>query len=363
MLVIVTQLFSETLDDKKNKINRIENEIKRKGEEIKKNTAKIKDINKKTETLKEQIIRVEKELEIIEDEKIILRDKIQVVSRKIDYGKRNLNFSANELTINENEYLSMLQAWQKNTTNTEKDTHDFKQLLEANKNRQTKIKTVQHNIQKVKTNIEKEQHNLRKLQLQLATKEKQQESKKKQHNQLIAKYNQDKKNTVAQTSRAKSSITSLQKQKKAIEKEINRIILSRTRQLGNVDYSAIAKNLGSFRKPISGKVVVGFNQRQSGGVRSAGQEISGHLGQRVQAANRGKVIYSGKFLNMGNVVMIDHGYNLISIYGNLISTYVKIGQRVTKGKIIGVLGLDSNGKSFLYYETRFNLKSRNPNIF
>jgi septal ring factor EnvC (AmiA/AmiB activator) len=356
-------LLANSIDDKKNQINKIENEIKRKGEEIKKNNQKIQTINRQTETLKEKITRVEKELSTIEKEKEDLKKKIQIVSRKIDYGQRNLRFSSKELTIITNDYTSMLQAWQKKELTEEEDVHNFKEILSANEKRQDEIINVQTNIKKVKADIEKEKVKLKTLENQLATKERQQENKKRQHNQLIAQYNREKKNTVAKTNAAKSSISSLQKQKAAIEKEIENIIKTRTKQLGNVDYSTIAKNLGTFKKPVSGKVVIGFNQLKAGGVRSSGQEIDGALGERVLAANKGKVIYSGKFMNMGNVVMIDHGYNLITIYGNLISTYVKVGTKVNKGRIIGLLGLNSDGYSYLYYETRFNLKSANPNIF
>jgi len=363
LLIITTNTFSNILDDKKNQISQIESEIKKKDEEIKINTEMIKTIDKKTETLKEQIIRLEKELNTIETEKEQLKQKINVVSRKIDYGKRNLNFSSKELTNIENDYVAMLQSWQKKEITDEVDTYNFKEILRANQERQDEIRGIQSNIKKVKTDIEKEQANLKKLQSQLASKEKQQEKKKREHKNLMAKYNKDKKITTAKTNEAKNSITNLQKQKAAIEKEIDNIIITRTKQLGNVNYSTVAKNLGSFKRPISGKVVVGFNQVKVGGIHSSGQEIQGKLGDRVIAANKGKVIYAGKFMNMGKVVMIDHGYNLITIYGNLISNYVKLGQIVGKGSEIGILGLNLDAKSYLYYETRFNLKSSNPNNF
>jgi len=356
-------LFASTLDEKKNQINKIESEIKRKGDEIKKNTEKIKTLDKQTETLKEQITRVELELKILEDEKKVLNDKIQVVSRKIDYGKRNLKFSSNELTIKKNEYLAILQSWQKSQITDEKEMRDLEKVLQANKDRQDEIVGVRHNIRDVKSDIEKEQSNLRSLKSQLASKERQQKEKIKQHNELIKQYNSDKITTTANTIKAKSSISSLQKQKNAIEKEIDNIIKARTKQLGNVNYSTIAKQLGSFKKPISGKIVVGFNNLKSGGVRSSGQEIAGTLGDRVSSANKGKVIFTGEFMNMGRVIMVDHGYNLITIYGNLITSYVKMGDIVKKGQEIGILGLNLEGKPYLYYEVRFNLKASNPNNF
>ena len=361
--IITMTLFANTLDDKQKQINKINSEIKKKGEEIKKNTEKIKTIEKKTETLKEQITRVERELKAIEKDKQDLHDKIRVVNRKIDYGQRNLKFSSKELTNLENEYLMLLQTWQKNSSANNEDIHNFKEILNSNKSRQEDIKLVQQDIKEVKANIEKEQRNLRNLESQLAKKEREQENKKKQHKNLIAQYNREKKETSIKTAKAKSSIGSLQKQKAEIEKEIDKIIRTRTKQLGNVAYSTVAKNLGSFRRPISGKIIVKFNQKKTGGIKSTGQEISGKLGDRVLAANKGTVIFAGKFMNLGNVVMINHGYNLITIYGNLIGIDVKLNQKVNKGTPIGVLGLDFNGKSYLYYETRFNLKPSDPSLF
>ena len=112
----------------------------------------------------------------------------------------------------------MLQSWQKKEITDEVATHNFKEILKANQERQDEIKSVQHNIKKVKENIEKEQKNLKKLQSQLAYKERQQEDKKRQHNNLISKYNKDKIQTTAETNEAKTSITNLQKQKYSVLK-------------------------------------------------------------------------------------------------------------------------------------------------
>ncbi len=362
-LLLSNIILGNTIDDKKDQLNRIDEEIIKKGNEIKRNTEKIKTIEKKTETTKEQISRLEKELKVIDGEKKILKDKIEVVSRKIDYGKRNLKFNSKELTSVENDYIALLQAWQKKELQDDNDIYNFKEILNSNQERQDKIRNVQQNITEVKSDIEREQKNLKSLQSQLAAKEKQQVSKKREKDNLIVQYNREKQDTAAKTDKAKNSISNLQKQKAEIEKEIERIIKQRTTQVGNIGSSAVTKNLGTFKKPINGSVIVKFNQLKDGGVRSSGQEIKGNLGDIVVAGNKGKVIYSGKFMNMGEVVMIDHGYNLITIYGNLISSRVKLGEEVTKGKKIGILGLNLYGNSYLYYETRFNLKSVNPDTF
>jgi len=58
----------------------------------------------------------------------------------------------------------------------------------------------------------------------------------------------------------------------------------------------------------------------------------------VEAANRGKVVFAGLLGIYGNTVIIDHGLGLMSLYGHLSEIYVKKGQMVKKGQIIGRTG-------------------------
>lgn len=55
----------------------------------------------------------------------------------------------------------------------------------------------------------------------------------------------------------------------------------------------------------------------------------------VVAANDGQVIYAGWFDIFGNVVIIDHGCGLQTIYGHLASWTVKPGELVKRGQLIG----------------------------
>jgi murein DD-endopeptidase MepM/ murein hydrolase activator NlpD len=53
---------------------------------------------------------------------------------------------------------------------------------------------------------------------------------------------------------------------------------------------------------------------------------------------RGKVIYVGKLGLTGNVVVIDHGFGLRSLYAHLSETLVENGAFVEKGQKVGVCG-------------------------
>jgi murein DD-endopeptidase MepM/ murein hydrolase activator NlpD len=58
----------------------------------------------------------------------------------------------------------------------------------------------------------------------------------------------------------------------------------------------------------------------------------------VVAANDGTVVYAGFFGIYGNVVILDHGCGLQSLYGHLSSVGVKEGETVKRGQVIGHSG-------------------------
>ncbi|MBQ7821241.1 MAG: M23 family metallopeptidase [Clostridia bacterium] len=58
----------------------------------------------------------------------------------------------------------------------------------------------------------------------------------------------------------------------------------------------------------------------------------------ISAVNAGKVIYAGTDTLAGNIVAVDHGMGLISVYKHLGSISVKAGDMLEKGALIGVSG-------------------------
>ncbi len=92
-----------------------------------------------------------------------------------------------------------------------------------------------------------------------------------------------------------------------------------------------------------------------------GLDIAGINNTQIFAANHGKVIFVGEIGIYGNVVIIDHGYGLHTLYGHLNQAEVREGDRVRKGEAIAVSG--ETGLAFgdhLHFEVRVDGVPVNP---
>ncbi len=93
-----------------------------------------------------------------------------------------------------------------------------------------------------------------------------------------------------------------------------------------------------------------------------GIDLTAPTGTEVYATGGGKVVNSGYSSGgYGNKVIIDHGYGYKTLYAHLDKVFVKNGQHISRGELIGKVG--STGRStapHLHYEVRKNDKTENP---
>jgi murein DD-endopeptidase MepM/ murein hydrolase activator NlpD len=96
----------------------------------------------------------------------------------------------------------------------------------------------------------------------------------------------------------------------------------------------------------------------------AGMDIDGERGQPIIAPANGVVTKAGWHGGYGNLVEIDHGNGLITRYGHLSRIDVQVGDQLTRGQQMGLVG--STGRStgpHLHYELRLGDKPINPRHF
>ena len=92
-----------------------------------------------------------------------------------------------------------------------------------------------------------------------------------------------------------------------------------------------------------------------------GLDFAGTEGDAVVATGAGLVTWSGERYGYGNLIEIDHGDGLITRYGHNKDIKVALGDVVTKGQQIGVMG--STGRStgaHVHYEVLRNGVKQDP---
>jgi len=69
-----------------------------------------------------------------------------------------------------------------------------------------------------------------------------------------------------------------------------------------------------------------------------GTDFGADFGTPVLATNDGVVVMSGHYLVRGNLVVIDHGAGVFSLYGHMQERAVSVGDWVTRGQVLGYVG-------------------------
>ena len=122
---------------------------------------------------------------------------------------------------------------------------------------------------------------------------------------------------------------------------------------------------GALLRPAEGPIRLGFGRQLdpefgTETVRN-GIEIAAVAGSPVRAVAEGRVLFAGWFKGYGQIVILDHGVEDVSVSGYLAEVGVEPGAAVERGAVIGEVGetgpLSGPG---LYFEIRHDGKPVNP---
>jgi len=122
---------------------------------------------------------------------------------------------------------------------------------------------------------------------------------------------------------------------------------------------------GKLNPPSEGKITSFFGKYKHPKfnvyVFNNGVEIASKLNDPVHPVYSGIVIFSDWFKGYGKMVMVDHGNNIVGIYGHLSEISVNFGQKVVPSDILGKVGdTGSSDTPTLYFEIRKDGKPQNP---
>ncbi len=108
--------------------------------------------------------------------------------------------------------------------------------------------------------------------------------------------------------------------------------------------------------PANGKLLATFDDPKNKGI-----DIGGKAGQDIVAVAPGKVIYEvGAVRGYGNMLVITHANNYLSVYAHNKTNLVKKGQTVSKGQKIAEMGNSDSETVKLHFEIRQSGKPIDP---
>lgn len=329
----------QQLNQKKRQLNQVSSEINTLVSKIDSSEDKILDLNGQIRNLNINIEQTEKNIiktkEEIEESEKILSERIKLMYKTSDISYIQI--------ILESKNISELIS---NSYNVQKILNADKKLLEELSEKRKKLEEYNKNLSNEKQRISAAQDKVKiEKDLLESYKIKYQDAKKVLANDIIA---------------LNAREQQLKNESNALEQKI--LAAMRASGSANKPYTG-----GRFLWPISikGTITSGYGNRISpiSGRREfhLGVDIAAPRGTGVVAVANGTVITSRYQRSYGNVIQIDHGGGISTVYAHNSSLLVTAGQKVNKGQIIAKVGStgDSTG-NHLHFEVRINGKTVNP---
>ena len=120
---------------------------------------------------------------------------------------------------------------------------------------------------------------------------------------------------------------------------------------------------GALDWPVAGRMLTPFGQRGAGVARAPAQtgvQFAADEGSPVHAVHEGTVAFAGPFTGYGTLVIVDHGAQTFSLYGQLGAAHVERGGKIERGYRLGTTGRILAGIPGVYFEMRVDGKPVDP---
>ena len=121
----------------------------------------------------------------------------------------------------------------------------------------------------------------------------------------------------------------------------------------------ITRAMGKMDWPAPGKVISAYGRGE--GVNRDGVLIRATQGTAVTAPHAGRVVFADWMRGYGNLLILDHGDNVLTLYAHLASFSVGPGDSLSRGQQLGSVG-SSGGRDgpALYFEVRRSGQPTDP---
>jgi septal ring factor EnvC (AmiA/AmiB activator) len=118
---------------------------------------------------------------------------------------------------------------------------------------------------------------------------------------------------------------------------------------------------GQLQMPVHGDLVARFGANRGDGPSWKGLFIRAPEGAEIKAVAGGRIVFAEWLRGFGNLIIVDHGSQYMSIYGNNQSLLKRPGDAVKAGDVIASAGNSGgNEQSGLYFEMRHQGRAFDP---
>ena len=373
-------LFAGETDDAKSNLNKIQKQINSIDKQIKKNSKVKKGLNRSLKKHEKEISATKREIFKVKKKQKNNKKKLAALSKKLKKLEIELLKSKklqNEILyqtyikpkpgylqlfiegINPNEvsrqinYIGYLTKAQND--NILKITKTRKKISSTKKSTKKILKDVTQLRKKKEKNARKleKKKKAKKLTLNKISKKLKSQKNKK------LKLQQDEKKLSSIIKNLMLKLKAQEKIRKAEKKDTKKEKVVVDKKAYKINFAKLKKKL---KLPVKGKVLYKYNaKRWDTGTRWKGLFIKAKEGSNVKSVAAGQVVFSDWLRGFGNIIIIDHGKNYMSLYGNNDSLLKQKGEYIKGGEIIALSG-NSGGNKYngLYYELRHNGKPFNP---
>ena len=240
--------------------------------------------------------------------------------------------------------------------------HDQEMLEELSRQEHELVQS-REKVQADKSQLEKQTDELKK--------------KRAEYDSTIKKTDSLLKNVQSEQKKAEQAAKELENAQKAVGSKINSLMkqkqkkaasaksTSTTKSTATTTAKSTSSSVKTLSWPVNGTVVLQYGSRVhpvfKTKIFNSGIDIKAASGTPVKAAGPGEVLYQGWLRGFGQVVIIDHGGDLSTVYAHLGGANVREGSTVKAGTVIGRVGNSGTDMDYgLHFEVRKNGSAQNP---
>lgn len=336
---VVAPALGTPLSDFQKEKAELEKQMKEQKEKIKESDSQLETFRAQLATIEAGITQMEKELESADIQLQVANNQLAETTEKLQQTEvklenRTTAFKERLRETYVNGQVSVLDVFFEATSMDDflSRFYYLERIVEYDMNTLDEIEAVKAEVEAQKVDQEEKKETLEALKQSKQDALKKLSSQQEEKEKLMAAAENDK-------ATAQKAYDELDAENKAISAEIKKILAEQAK-----NNSSTPKYNGAYLWPLNGYYTVTsaygmrFHPVLKVNKMHTGIDISAPKGTTVMACGDGKVIKAGWNNAYGNMVIIDHGGGLTSLYGHMSSLSVSTGTSIKKGDTVGKVG-------------------------